>query len=314
MKTLLSLAVMGLLLLSFSAEAGWQKLWNEPVSLVVVNHDQYANTTDLFAVKKSTREIYEYNGAPNDWLRIGTPSKMYAAAGGDLFKVDSGGAGVFVYTGQPDYWKQIGGPAGKIYGGGGKLYAANPDTGDIYEYKGRPNEWVKIGGPGKTFAAAGAYGVTIPGPGEGDPGSARLYSISPGGEAVWEYSGTPEQWRQMGGPAKDIYAGGFKLYATDPATGDIYSYSGTPDNWIGIGMPGKDFVVDVIGCGVPPLGMTTLYGLSGDGKEIWRYEGRGDQWTQIKTSGFGAPLKRIFAGGGQLFTITENDMLYKYVP
>jgi hypothetical protein len=78
MKTLLSLAVMGLLLLSFSAEAGWQKLWNEPVSLVVANHDQYANTTDLFAVKKSTKEVYEYNGAPNDWLRIGTPSKMYA--------------------------------------------------------------------------------------------------------------------------------------------------------------------------------------------------------------------------------------------
>jgi hypothetical protein len=314
MKIMLSLAIVGLLLLSLNAEAGWQKLWNEPVSTVVVNHDQYANTTDLFAVKKSTKEIYEYKGRPNEWLRIGTASNMYAAAGGDLFKIDSGKTGVFVYTGQPDYWKQIGLPAEKIYGGGGKLYATNPDTGDIYEYKGNPNEWVKIGGPGKTFAAGGAYGVRIPGPQGGDPGRATLYAISPLGEAVWEYSGTPEQWRQIGEDARAIYAGGSNLYAIEPATGDIYSYSGTPDNWIRIGMPGRDFVVDVIGCGVKPLGKTTLYGLSSDGKEIWRYEGKADQWTQIKTSGFTAPLRRIFAAGGQLFTITENDNLYKYIP
>ncbi len=313
MEKMLSLAVIGLLLLSFNANAGWQKLWTEPVSLVVVNHDQYHNTTDLFAVKKSTKEIYEYKGSPNDWQRIGTSSKMYAAAGGDLFKTDLGGVGVFVYSGQPDYWKQIGGPAGNIYGGGGKLYATNPDTGEIYEYKGTPNEWTKIGGPGKTFEAGGAYGVPIPGPG-GDVGKATLYSISPAGEAVWEYSGTPEQWRQIGGPSKEIYAGGSHLYSIEPTSGDIYSYSGTPNNWIDIGMPGRDFVVDVIGCGEIPLGKTTLYGLSGDGKQIWRYEGKAGQWTQIKTSGFNTPLKKIYAGGGQLFTITENDMLYKYVP
>jgi hypothetical protein len=51
-----------------------------------------------------------------------------------------------------------------------------------------------------------------------------------------------------------------------------------------------------------------------DGKQIWRYEGRGDQWTQIMTSGFSVPLMRIFAGGGRLFTLTESDMLYEYVP
>jgi len=314
MNKLLSMLAIVILVLSCGAAAGWQKLWNEPVGQVVVNHDQNAGTTDLFAVKKSTRAVYEYRGTPGDWDRIGTPAKSYVAAGGDLFKVDLGATGVFVYTGQPDYWRQVGGPAAKIYGGGGKLYATNPDSGDIYEYKGQPDQWVKIGGPGKTFAAAGAYGTTIPGPMGGDPGSARLFGISPGGEAVWEYSGTPEQWRQIGGPAKELFAGGFQLFATEPASGDIYKYAGSPDSWIRVGMPGRDFVVDVTGCGQPPLGTTVLYGLSGDGKEIWRYEGQPDQWTQIKTSGFNVPLKSIYAGGGNLYAVTENDILYKYRP
>jgi hypothetical protein len=314
MKKLLTMLAIGILLLSFNAAAGWQKLWNEPVSQVVVNHDQNAGTTDLFAVKKSSREIYEYQGTPDDWQRIGTASKMYAAAGGDLFKIDPGATGVFVYSGQPDLWRQIGGPAAKIYGGGGKLYATNPDTGDIYEYKGQPYEWIKIGGPGKTFAAAGAYGTRVPGPQGGDPGRGLLFGISPGGEAVWKYSGSPEQWQQIGGPAKQIYAGGIWLYATEPETGDIYQYSGTPDSWYAIGMPGKDFAIDVTGCGQPPLGTTVLYGLSGDGKQIWKYDGQPDQWTQIKTSGFSIPLKSIHAGGGNLYAVTENDILYKYRP
>ena len=73
------------------------------------------------------------------------------------------------------------------------------------------------------------------------------------------------------------------------------------------------WAIDIIGK-ASNQGLETLYGLSGDGNQIWRWEGQPEEWTQIDIAGLNTPLKNIYAGGGQLYAVAKAGRLWKYVP
>jgi hypothetical protein len=177
-------------------------------------------------------------------------------------------------------WKQIFESVGSVVAGYDQskghrsLYATDLATGDIYQFMGKPGSswnWIQVGGPGKAFVL---------------DGQGKLYGLSPDGNSVWQYSGTPMTWIQIGGPAKDIYGDVDGVCATDPSTGDIFRYRGSPFSWLRVGGPGKTFACDARG---------RLYGLSPDGSGVWRYDGLFGppaQWIQI-----GGPAASLHARG-----------------
>ncbi len=53
-----------------------------------------------------------------------------------------------------------------------------------------------------------------------------------------------------------------------------------------------------------------LYGLSNDGRIVWKYMGVPDDWEQI-----GGPADEIYSGGKDLYIVSPvTRMLYRYVP
>jgi len=74
------------------------------------------------------------------------------------------------------------------------------------------------------------------------------------------------------------------------------------------------WAIDIIGKGPGYGSKESLYGLSGDGKQIWRWEGQPEEWTQIDTTGLNTPLNKIYAGGGQLYAVAKANRLWKHVP
>ena len=180
------------------------------------------------------------------------------------------------------YWKRIwGGPVKLSLANDAGQYAVKLPEEDIYERRedapADEPEWVKIGGPGKEFAVT----------------DDKLYGLAPDGGAVYEYSGTPGHWTQVGGAAGHIYAGSSGLFATDPTTGDLWAYelaladSGHVPGWTLVGGPGAMFVV-----GPPTQGYgytSRLYGLSPNRDSVWSYEGP-LEWTKI-----GGPASEIWS-------------------
>ena len=78
--------------------------------------------------------------------------------------------------------------------------ATNPSTGDLWRYLGFPQEWELIGTPGASFAVTGD----------------TVFGLSTDRQAVWQYDGTGMSWTQVGGPAGEIFGGGYGLVATNP--------------------------------------------------------------------------------------------------
>jgi len=83
------------------------------------------------------------------------------------------------------------------------------------------------------------------------------------------------------------------LFITDSISEDIFIYNNQPNAWTRIGEPGKKFVV---------AGSGTLYGLSPDGKSIWKYLGKPDNWTKV-----GGAAEDIFGGEAGLFAIEPGS-------
>ena len=68
----------------------------------------------------------------------------------------------------------------------------------------------KIGGPGKMFAVTD---------------SGVLYGLSPNKNGVYQWTGTPDKWMKIGGPAESICAGNHSLCARSPNVFDVWHYS-----------------------------------------------------------------------------------------
>ncbi|MCJ7443602.1 MAG: hypothetical protein MUO26_03575 [Methanotrichaceae archaeon] len=283
-KVMLILCFLSLVfILAQSAQASWEKLWDGPVGTVVCDPGQYATRQD-------TGDIYQYRG-DQGYKKIGGPAKKFIGTNDGLFGLSPDGQGIWEYTGwqlttdTAGEWIQIGGQASAIYGGGHVLLATNPDTGDLYLYTGTPMRWLKIGGPGKNFVVTDSNSIV---------------GLSPDSNSIWLYEGP---WRQIGGPAKEIYSstGQHGIYATNPETGDIYKYDFPEKEWIRLGGPGKMFAADDSG---------NLYGLSNDGSIVWKYMGVPDDWEQI-----GGPAEEIYAGGSGLYiTSPVTRKLFHYIP
>ncbi len=116
----------------------------------------YAGGNRLFATNPSTGDIYEYNGTPGSWTKVGSPGSMFAVGGnGQLYGISPDMSGVWRYDNSPMNWTRIGGAASKIYARGNQLFATNPSTGDIYQYNRTPYSWTKEGSPGIMISEGG---------------------------------------------------------------------------------------------------------------------------------------------------------------
>ena len=149
----------------------------------------------------------------------------------------------------------------------------------------------KIGGPGKMFAVGEAKSQTVPIP--------TLFGLSPDKKGVYHWTGTPDKWTKIGGPASEIYAGGDKFFATNPQSGDIYQYKGQPMKGTKIGGPGKMFAVGEAKSQTVPI--PTLFGLSPDKKGVYHWTGTPDKGTKI-----GGPAESICAGDHSLCARSPN--------
>ena len=339
MKKLLTLSLLGMLLLSCSASAAWERLWDQRVDAVVVKHgirgDIPTDDVRLFATHNRTGDIYRYSEAQDQWTKVGNPGKKFVTTGGvdsRLFGLDPAGMGVYEFSGTPMSWRQVGGPAGDIYAGGTKLYATNPeDDWEIYEFTGTPWEWEQIGEFRFRYnqlldyvAAGGGYwtGPDFP----YTTYSSNLYMLvedTYDGQIVGViFKHTGSGWDLISAGNLDagdldfnaIYGGGFNngvVYAREQYTRDIYKWDG--QDWVKVSDPAKAFIVDqyIDSSSVHNL----LYRLKADGEvEMYDDNDARSGWTQIGTSGFRNPLKEIYAAGGELYGVTEADYIYKYVP
>jgi len=351
MNKLLTLSLLGMLLLSCSASAAWDKLWDQRVDAVIVKHgitienpNQPYPTgeipTDqirLFATSNRTGDIYRYSGTIDRWTKVGNPGKKFVATGGvgsRLYGLDPAGMGVYEFTGTPMDWTQVGGPAADIYAGGSKLYTTNPeDDWEIYEYAGTPWEWEQIGQFRTGYvqildyvAAGDGYRKRPDFPYSTYP--SNLYMLAEktyDGRIVgviFKYTGTHLGWDLISAGNLDagdldvnaIYGGGFNsgaVYARDQYTREIYEWSEDGDVWEKLIDPAKIFVADQYIDGSSVHNL--LYRLNADGA-LWMYDDEVGSWTQIETGGFRNPLKEIYTAGGELYGVTEADYIYKYVP
>lgn len=173
-------------------------------------------------------------------------------------------------------WVQIGGPAQAVFAGAFGLFATNLYSADIFRYSGRPNEWTKVGGPGAAFAVG-----------------SRLWGLTPNRQAVMQFDGTG--WVQIGGPAQTLYGGICGLYATSPDTGDIWKYNGRANDWRKVGGPGATFAVG-----------NRLWGLTPNKQAVMEWNGH--EWTQI-----GGPANNLYGGAfGLLATNPSTGDIWKY--
>ncbi|KAK4165508.1 hypothetical protein QBC43DRAFT_315395 [Cladorrhinum sp. PSN259] len=179
-------------------------------------------------------------------------------------------------------WTLIG-DATTLYGGGCALLGiTRTGTNDVDTWSPHLG-WIKIGGPGSKFAV----------------NATSVYGLSPNRDGVYKWTGDGQEWSKVGGPARDVIAGGFDtLLATNPDSGDIYRYSSK--KWDKIGGPGAEFVVD---------GKGHAYGVSPARDGVWKWSGSGTAWSKV----YGAPVTRIYAGGSGVFMQrADSGDIYKY--
>ncbi|MET0069739.1 MAG: C25 family cysteine peptidase [Candidatus Thiodiazotropha sp.] len=148
-----------------------------------------------------------------------------------------------------------------------------------------PTTWEKVSEPAAQFVQGRALA------------GSTLYKLTKNKDAVYQYK-TRIGWRKVGGPAQQLYGGIGGLYAASPDSGDLMSYDPSSQQWTKIGGPGSAFAVG---------GKEELYGISVDGKALYRYLGIPGKWEQI-----GDGTQAIFAAPGYLYRIDTRGRLEQY--
>lgn len=179
----------------------------------------YGGPDQLIAASVDNGDLYRWDPSapPPAWRHIGGPAKKVAIGKSSdcefRFQVygqspDTATQGRGVYRWLGGNWHQDGGPAGDILVTRAQLFATNPASGDLMMQT--ETGWKRIGGPGKQFAADHV---------------GHVYGLSPDGQSVWRWSGSPKKWTQIGGPAAALFAGwDGQLFAVSPTTGDLWHY------------------------------------------------------------------------------------------
>lgn len=154
------------------------------------------------------------------------------------------------------------------------IFAADKISGDLFQFMGKPGaawNWIQVGRSGAKFVL---------------DRQGKLYGLASDRQAVYQYSGTPLQWTQIGGPALDIFPDVEGVCATSPATGELYRYLGAPFSWRNVGCPGSDYGCDLHGI---------LYCIAANGAGVWRYTGlfgAAIPWEQV-----GQPAAHLYSNG-----------------
>jgi hypothetical protein len=235
----------------------WQKIGGPA-------RDLYAGHGVILATNPQSGDVYLYSGTPNQWTRIGGPGRVFVIGGtggilGDaqIYGLAPNGSGVFQWQ-SGTTWTQIGGPASWIYPGSRGVYATDPQNGNILRYSQDNPGWLLIGGPGRQFATT----------------NDELFGLTPGGDAVNEWIGADtSRWRNFGGPAARIFAGGYSVLATNPQTGDVYCRGVYGASWDKIGGPGADFQI-------ADRADPEIFGLTPNRDAVYVWTG-GQSWMRI---------------------------------
>jgi hypothetical protein len=313
MKKLLVIFLTGILFLSAGSQAGWNKIWDKEVGIVVVDHNLLNGNTRLFATDKATGDLYSYNAVSHGWTRASGPAKSFVSSGEGLYKLSSDGGATSRYI-TPDNWEFIpGGSALNLIGGGNKLYCTKGPNRDLYEFTGSSFKLIKDG-RAKVFAAGGCAYTENPPEWYG-----FICRIDDSG--VWKYRGLSDStpvWEKIGGPAKLLYVGVQSVFATDPVTGNIFRWR-TGTDWEQVGYSGKMWAIDITSnIGITREFEETLYGLIPSGNDIYRWNGNPDpdDWTKVNTNALNnaKPLRGIHAGGGHLYAVGKAGKLWEYSP
>ncbi|KUN99694.1 tectonin domain-containing protein [Streptomyces caeruleatus] len=230
-------------------DGGWRRIGGPAGRL-------YAGGAGVFATNPKDGRIFKYGGTPGSWTWIGTSGAEFTIGGNTLYGLTPKRDAVLRWTGSGSHWTRIGGPARHIHGGGAGLFATDPGDGRVRKFLGRAGAWKQIGGMGLTFAVDGR----------------TIHGISPDGSAVYRWTGYGTTWVRVGGPAVRLYAGWAGVFATNPKSGDLYRFDGSADSWTRVGGPGATFTAGADG---------ELYGLSPDGRAVFRWTGRGSVWTPM---------------------------------
>lgn len=177
----------------------------------------YGGPDQLVAAAVDTGDLHRWDGTPGGWTRIGGPAKnVVVGKSADRefrFQIygqspDAATQGKGVYQWLGGQWHQEGGPAGEIFVSGTQLFATNPISGDLMLKA--PNGWQRVGGPAKEFATDHA---------------GHVYALSTDCQGVWRWTGTPNQWVEVGKAASAIFAGwNGQLFAVNPVTGELWHY------------------------------------------------------------------------------------------
>lgn len=117
-----------------------------------------------FAVSRSTvygisndDGVYQYNGRPDSWTRIGGNAKEIVTAGDNIFKINASAPhDIEMYNTATNRWIKIGGP-GEAFAGStsGTLAAVSPGNAGIYVYTGFPGKWRRVADRGMNICVAG---------------------------------------------------------------------------------------------------------------------------------------------------------------
>ncbi|MGW2183453.1 tectonin domain-containing protein [Streptomyces sp. NPDC001732] len=206
----------------------------------------------------------------------GLTTRMAVTAQDDLYTVSADNSALWKRG--SDGWSPLSGPVNAVYAGRADVFMTGPDSEQVRKYNAGTRSWDPVGGASGRFAATGEH----------------LYRLVPDGIGEWH----GDTWTKIGGPAKNIYAGGAGLFATNPDSGDLYKYSGKRDKWTRIGGPGATFAV----------GEDHVYGIAPDHTAVYEWTGKSDKWTRI-----GGPAKSLYAGGAGLFaTAPDTGNIHKY--
>jgi hypothetical protein len=213
---------------------------------------------------------YDYPEQSFKWTEVGGPGAQFVAGPSlgnyapELWALTPDKKAVMAFTDSVNQWAHIGGAFAELIGGGEHLYASKSGILSTYwRYEGSPNQWTEVGTSLEVTKVVATSGVV-----------ANLWGISPDGQQVLQFTGTPQKWTRVGGPATSLVGGGDHLFAVAGNNQAIWRYEGTPDKWTHVGGPGVRWIASG----------PNLYGL-GDDHHVFQFSGTPNQWTQVGGSG-----------------------------
>ncbi|MGW3569517.1 hypothetical protein ACWDSL_37615 [Streptomyces sp. NPDC000941] len=237
-------------------------------------------------------EVLQWSGTGKSWRSIGNDAESIVAGGAGLFRINESDKWIFQYRPASKGWERIGSPGAQFIQQGSTLYAVKPEHDAVMRWD--EKGWTRVGfassklyagqvglfsthpDSGKIFQYSGTpeKWIEVGGPGADFAVGKSVWGISPKRDAVFQWSGEPGKWFPVGDAADKIYAGGAGMFIVRESTGQILKYDGEPFSWTRIGTAGADLIVTD----------HKVYRVSSDHKTVSRWSGHGSTWTTIGSS------------------------------